>query len=82
MDPTFPELDHYDRRNRDTDLVGARLATQRAEQRSVAVMATLAACAIAGAAIWAAGARAPSAGLGGVELEAPFRPGETVKPRS
>lgn len=69
MDPTFPDVESYASRNRETDLVGAHLSKRGREQRSMAVMATLAACAIAGAAIWAAGARGPSAGIGAFDYE-------------
>lgn len=69
MDPTFAETERYDREQPGTDLVGSHLARRGAEQRSMAVMATLAACAIAGAAIWAAGARGPSAGIGAFDYE-------------
>ena len=43
MDPTFPDVESYASRSRETDLVGAHLAKRGREQRSMAVMATLAA---------------------------------------
>lgn len=81
MDPTFPEIERYETRSGDTDLVGAHMATRQAEQRSVAVMATLAACAIAGAAIWAAGTRGPISGMTGLEIEYPATRSTPERPR-